>query len=569
MEANEKIFSNDFLKSLIQGKVQNLSVINSFTLEESKGLTDSLIITNCTFEKEVSISGCNFKGLIVFKNCIFNSAVKISESVFRGDLQFNGCIFSNSLKIDSCSFNYLKFDGGEVEEVCFLGTIKSIDGGKVQFMGGDFKKIRIEVKLFECELEIKSASIYEIFFLESDFQDNVMFDGENLAIDWLFMEKCSFNKRLDFKKGTISGFLDFRKSNFYDTVLLYPDFKIKQLNLNNVSSGHSFTLNYFKNIDSISISSCHFEDEFLCHTDYNEEIINDNLSISLNGVIKGKLIFENLSISHFNVGATNLGIISINNVDVWNFTAVSLFNLNSFIINNLKSNSRTSFFVISESNVGKMELLNTNLKLFAEVIIVNSNVSEIVLSNSVLPEIIQIASENPRIGYGPSKEILLEWWSFYRETYRQLKIASEKQGNRNQALRYKAKEFYYLRKELDFGWDKILLYLNYISNNHGISWSRSVLFTLLTAFVFFILYNQTLPDKYFYWTFDTTVKETYQAFLTGLSGYVDFLLSFPRIVVNEEKQLRVSSKLTILLARIFMGYGIYQTISAFRKYGKT
>jgi hypothetical protein len=563
----KKINSNEFVELLSKDLGGNDLLIGNISIS-GKRIGSKIVFIDCLFDNDVSFKDYQFSDSLIFESCRFEGKFIISKTSFEKELHFNNCTISDSLEIYSCNFRRLKFDEGDINELYFSGPISQIPDSNITFEKGKFKKIKIEANEFGSELEVKSITANEIFISGTEFKKNVTFDSEELLINLLAIEKCNFNKRIDFKCGTISEFLDFRKSSFHDTALFYTEFNINQLFLNNIFSEHSFTINYFNNISSISISSCNFGDEFLCQKGYDKEKTNDDLSISLDGILKGKLIFADFSISHLDVSGTNLGIILINNVDVWNFTAVSFFNINSFIINNLGANSPNSFFVISESNVGKMELLNTNLKMFNEVIISSSNVSEIVLSNSALPEIIQIASKNPRIGYGPSKGSQLAESSFFRETYRQLRIAVEKQGNQNLALRYKSKEFYYLRKELPFGWDKVLLYINYISNNHGISWSRGILFTLSITFLFFIAYNQTLSDKYFFWTFDLSFKDFYKAFSIGLDGYVDFLSSFPKIVLNEEKLSNTSSKIIVFLARIFMGYGIYQTISAFRKYGK-
>lgn len=544
-----KINSQEFLQGLNREGVENCIILNSVEVVNSELFTESIVISNCTFEQSVLISDCSFKGSLIFKDCIFKS----------------------DFKIHSCCFDYLCFDGENFKTVNFSGLIKKFSTGKIQFVKGVYEKLLIEAVLFECELEVNSITVEEIILLHTEFENKIRFDGTDLKIKTLFVEKNNFDNRLDFVLGSVYEMFHMRSSIFNGTVLFYLSFHVKMFLIGHIFSKLSFTINYLNNINSLSINSSTFDGEFHCHKPYNNEKVKGDLSVYLDGLLKGKLIFSDISINSFDVAGTNLGVITINNISIGDFSIVSFSNLNSFMINNLSPNMGNSYFVIDKSNVGKIELLNTNLKKFDEVVIVNSNVSDIVLSNSVLPEKIQIANKDSKIGYGPSEELELKEASFFRETYRQLRIALEKQGNQSLALSYKAKEFYFLRKELPFGWDKMLLYLNYISNNHGISWSRGVFFTLGTAFVFFTAYNLTLTEssKYFFWTLNTSGKETWQASIIGFDGYIDFLLSFPKVVVNEEPPLRSSSKVIILLARIFMGYGIYQTISAFRKYGKS
>ncbi|MBD0404255.1 hypothetical protein [Flammeovirga sp. EKP202] len=235
-------------------------------------------------------------------------------------------------------------------------------------------------------------------------------------------------------------------------------------------------------------------------------------------------------------------------------------------ISNIILNQKYNLLLISDSNINSTEFINVDLKRFSEVVIAKSNVSNILLSNSTFPIAIQTETRSPKLGFTIAKHENINKSIYYRETYRQLKIALEKQGNKNLALQFKAKEMYYLRKELNFGTDKILLYLNFISNNHGISWIRGVAFTLIISFLFFCIYNSTLSPQYFYWGFDFSFEETKEGFLIGLNHFTNFITSFPKLRLDDNSNTW-QTNITVLLSRIFIGYGIYQTIISFRKYG--
>jgi len=162
-----------------------------------------------------------------------------------------------------------------------------------------------------------------------------------------------------------------------------------------------------------------------------------------------------------------------------------------------------------------------------------------------------------------------------RETFRIIKHEFLKINNRIEALEYHKREMKAYWKEL-FGtkmkkrprkkWkisylrfskkinkkkipEKVILLFNRISTNYGLNWLQGVSFTLLaTVFfysIFLILSNS--PD----WSF-----EAYFRFLNPAHSY-EFLNGF-----NPYD----SAFIIDAFGRVFIGYGYYQTIQAFRKY---
>lgn len=117
-----------------------------------------------------------------------------------------------------------------------------------------------------------------------------------------------------------------------------------------------------------------------------------------------------------------------------------------------------------------------------------------------------------------------------------------------------------------------LLYLNRISNSFGMSWGQGVLFTCVTALLFFILINilgiTSLPDQtsspLFVWGWSgwNSFGDVWQNYLRM------FYLTKSEDVFNTDIKLNAYGETLFFVSKIFVSYGIYQTISAFRKYGK-
>lgn len=152
------------------------------------------------------------------------------------------------------------------------------------------------------------------------------------------------------------------------------------------------------------------------------------------------------------------------------------------------------------------------------------------------------------------------------ETACRLKNEEIKRNNTIEALKYKAIE-YDLHRASKIGiWDKMLLWLNKNSNNHGKSWVRGVVFNIVVAFIFYSLYSFSIGNLEWSMNFKNWIffKEEYWKgvlnffWLPNLDGFKELANSKTTIV----------SYVWFIMGKVFIGYGVYQTISAFRKYGK-
>ena len=163
------------------------------------------------------------------------------------------------------------------------------------------------------------------------------------------------------------------------------------------------------------------------------------------------------------------------------------------------------------------------------------------------------------------------------QTYVRLKNEALKNHNSIKAMEYRDKEMISYRKELraQASWRKpyltnrILLFFNTLSNKNGLSWSRGIAFTLLVAAVFFWLINFWGIDNHQsqFFILDGDIfnfkrnGEIWKQFL-NMFYLTDFKDKFEGI------QLNALGETIFLISKIFVSYGIYQTIAAFRKYSK-
>jgi hypothetical protein len=166
-----------------------------------------------------------------------------------------------------------------------------------------------------------------------------------------------------------------------------------------------------------------------------------------------------------------------------------------------------------------------------------------------------------------------------RETFRILKQANIQQNNVIESLPYQALEKKTLLTELlnsleklvtmkewwrSF-WDLIILGLNWMSNYFGRAPMQGVIFTLTVGALFFYL-NMIQTEKY-----EFALNIDWEIIQKEIPNYFSFLLPTHGLKYLEPEfylTYKVTNWYYVLdiLGRIFVGYGIYQTIQAFRKF---
>lgn len=169
-----------------------------------------------------------------------------------------------------------------------------------------------------------------------------------------------------------------------------------------------------------------------------------------------------------------------------------------------------------------------------------------------------------------------------RETARILKNEALKVNNNILALEYKAQELQSYKSEAKTKKEtKFLIWLNSLSNDNGLCWSKGLLFTILCWIGFYLLFLCTtridgiivlLKGNTVEWTVATDIANGI-SFLWSL----DFLNTLTEWIstqgiTNSTAWFKIPqiilAILFFILGKIAVGYGIFQTISAFRKYGK-
>ena len=483
---------------------------------------------------------------IKFKNVNFNFSTHFNNSeieklyfegtTFRGNTNFREISFNGETKFLNCTFTSLQNDTSE--EVSFSGSIFKQEAN---FSGSKFQ-IKISFSYFEKDKEKVGATSLKD---KVDFKD------------------CVFTKEADFSKTIFEGDTNFSRSIFsvvsFQDAVFYKNVRFHETIFHN---NVDFFNTSFKGL--VDFYLVKFEDDQQFHTtDFLDRAIFSNTTF------KGEAQFI------------------YNKVDK-----------NSYI--NFESAKFEKGLDISRAN------FNCNLN-FWNIFIQNKNISE-------FTKYIDDFGEH-------KEEATPSVYKQLRETYRIIKDNSYKQNNKIEALEFSKREMLVYERELKSvssksNNDKLLLLANKVSNNFGTNWLRGILFTASTGIITYLLMLCCLPfihNTYIIisFTFIIIIISAFSFLNKDIDSFLPILiliiLSFLLAIIlfkspflykenihikdyiipdfikilnvidlkpfekeeNSIFNLSGLSYLFLFIGRIFIGYGYYQTIQAFRKFGKS
>lgn len=562
------------MKSIFENKLVFENIVFHNIINEKEFETSKVIhFVKCTFKMILIFERINSYQL-TFEDCIFEDNIKISNSNYT-IFKISNCTIEGNFELHSNSSDEFDIYSTKALSIGINGNYGQIEFSDCEITNitfaeaNDFSRYKTSRVFFSFDNKIKRLDFNcsnfnsEIIFNGGQF-DSVFFDGEfkkkiefknQISINTLSFESSLFDKRIDIRDGFFE-FIYFHRSSFKGLIYANDfnqfDKNSRKLEVKNISLHSS---NFEKDvvfeiskINNFSCSNSNFN-EILNLNNYNDRKEGDIVNIDFRGVIQGNIIIERIY-TDIKVDGINFGNIFIKNADIFTFHACDFQNNGLISFSEIRSGN---YFVVDNSTTGKMNFLNANINVFKEIIIVNSNIDG--ANFLIYPNKITSRSRNKLAGYGITnyKQNNLN----LKNVYNQLKRIAKKNGDIDISSRFESLEHKKLLFSKKCGFDSILLFLNWVSNDNGRSWSRGVLFTLIVAFIFFRIYLYNLNVSF-------NFKECY-------TEYILFITSFPKLELDGYSELNDNwkIKLVIWLSRIFISYGIYQTIAAFRKYGKS
>lgn len=293
-----------------------------------------------------------------------------------------------------------------------------------------------------------------------------------------------------------------------------------------------------------------------------------NLKISLSLNYRRKINNVSVKISRSKLIALTFTGTPVGKIDVKNTT------INSLYIHNFRPEGECVFYNIKpevesiekkleihECNLDSVWLDCVNIKDYEEISFYRSNFGNIKITSCEFPYRLKDFKKIQtleNIHYPDKKDD-----NYYRlryDTFMQLKRVLEKYDEFYEGQRLRAVSLESLRKveALPF-WDKVILFLNSITNNHGLSIARALVCFLCASIVLYLLYLLSIGRIYWGGEIDFYLVGSYFEFL-DITHDVDFLV--------ERVNLSGWSLFIDYLNKIIVGFLIFQFIAAFRKYIK-
>lgn len=499
------------ITSLRNFKFQNCQINGSF-------LTVSIHNNTSFIEVDLSFSNSQIDTLYIGKN-------SLQEYNFHVDID-NTCI--NDCKISCCTCNNLNISKSKISDLILDSFMwLDLDNSCINLYESEISNLCIN-RISHGKLDIEKVQIGSLEIKDSAFKNglNLCFSQIQKSAEIILIsskvfciEKTLFESKINCRYS--AKYKDSSKGK-----IVIKDITVKEQAY--------FTSDYGSILDEIEIA-------------VTPQLLGEILFI-------GFKLQDRLTLSGFNKNA-NLRFINISAhmvvfINFVNEGTTSFLNLGSYLPDN-----KSFFSCLSPVYLGTMIFDGLDLASFTNIQILDSSLIGIKYTNLKWPSPERIVPYLKKDEY---------FWVKKREIYRHLKYCAEDNKDRIQALIFKSYELDAYQHTLnwkDNTYDLLMLWLNKLSNNHGLSWIRGVMFTIITGFVFYCIFYLCQNDwflKYFFW-------ENFLSYFWlpgGMNDLISFLRSNPNVFVG------ILGVFSYLLGKIFIAYGIFQTISAFRKYVK-
>lgn len=471
----------------------------------------------------------------------FKHPIEIQRQIEAKDYYFENAVFDCKFELQRNSNNDIQIE----QELCFTNCkfTKGIDLSRTFFHKG------ITFSGKENEVQNNSHFTKSVFVSPSTF-DNVTFKGEvtfnNAKFDFVSFNDTIFEGNALFYDAKFKDKTEFKRTTFNDVFFERSIFELSRIE--NTKSEVFFDASIFNG-----------------NVNFNEVIFNYKANM-VNCHFKNGATFAN---TKFKMLADFYGVVFNQAQQFYktDFEGTTVFSGATF-----KENVMFVYSLFS----GMLIMRNTTFKNGLDLSLANIsgelNFFDLKLNNFSVVQNPNTKKEFETIIFD-AKQITLKG---KRETFRIIKHQFENQGNSIDATWYKQLELKAYLKEvwnnilkIDFPFEKkrfselISLFLNLISNRYGTSWLLGIIFTSLISITLFIIAFHFSGIGSFNVNGQTTAF--FFDFINPLHN-----LNYINNYVQDFNQKAESSWFYVVdfVARISISFGLYQTVQAFRRFGK-
>jgi len=426
------------------------------------------IIKNVIFENGVTFANVNLGIGLKFEECTFKKYLSIANTTASGfDESFEPS--SYSLIIDKCSIPVLLITQKSfLERGIKICNESQIGECRIDNLIINSSGILIDDSSLNERLMLSNSKIHDGIFRihESTLKASIWLT--NFSANTIAFTSSEIKKHINITGGRCTAGIAFNDGIFSDDVIING----VEINKNVTVKGSELkkSLQIILNdgeisrLEEIHISDAKFGNGFLLNGK-NKKIKNLLITASpnLTGTIQLKsCLFIEAKLTEDN----HKGNILFKNCEFQKVIFEHFLNYGNVTFSTCKAIPETaSEFLISDSNLGKTQLFNFLFDTFTKVNILDSQISEITTTGVTWFEDKNLNVESESKSDSSRKK---------REIYRQLKQASEKQGDKIQALEFQATELkafkeYIKLKDKFYKNDRMILWLSQ-TNNFGLNW---------------------------------------------------------------------------------------------------
>lgn len=472
--------------------------------------------------------------LIIIRDALITEDIRLKDDFnYSYNVQFVDCQFQGSIYIDAGNFknigflnvkqavnSTIKIAGGNFNELCFDQNSQLL--GNIIISGGTFQSIGIGAATFSRRAIIGSCSCKVLTCLTANFEKDLLFTANKIETILLKDTNCQkvYINTGDYGLIHIDG-----SSNIKKLELICGNFGFLSLNNDGIVE---VSANKPKTNTALVFSQVTFGQMGKLNSLFG------NCEIQ-------KLIFQP-SFLHKD------SVLRFQNIKVNTLEFEDFVNFGQVSFSNIKLEENLS---VKNSDLGKTAFINSGIA-HAKVNFEDSKITDAFFSKGTFPNKIAENEHQQRLAYA------------------QLKKINEAKGDYLEANIFYAKEMnaYYntitWRKNF---WEKVNLSFNKFSNNHGQSWKIGMICLITTSVAFFWLYLLLLNIE----LGSLCSEKDWGFFFKCISYYFEFLNPVHRtdeIAKGLVNDIPPIARIIEGVSRIFIAFGIYQLVQAFRKHGK-
>ena len=402
------------------------------------------------------------------------------------------------------------------------------------------------------DIEFDSSEIKNFWFRNSSIVENILIGNSSITEFW-FGEK-SIASNVLFNRGTIIQ--DFNLiSNSKICGLESTNTTFKNIVIENVDLIEKFHFRFNELPFQLAIKNSN-----LFHLNLEDTVINADSTLIISNTKFSQISFVNTS-NYGGVFLSNIQSLENSLLYKKDKHGEPLF-LN--YIHQFENVNSPSTLKILDSDLGKLQIINSDFNSFDKFEFMNSKMLEVFVAGSSLPDEEQFQIlDGCAAGQYQQKRL----------AFSQFKKIYENQGDRASSLEYLALEMEAYRKQLQSEsiWKNLgelfILWANRISTFYGTRWWQGALMTFFIMAICFTVFcrfqGYVLGDGS-----PEAIKEM-KRLISYSFYYLNPLRDNDSIAFFKDKDMTSYARIWDFWSRVFVAYFVYQTIQAFRKLGKS